>query len=196
MDTNIRQVFGNWDRGYVLDKHVLRSVFTGYSEFGHAQFDTTRSEVGEALFKLKYRREWAETERLAREVVASLVPRFGKIDLIVPMPASNARPWQPVSEVAKAVSAAIGVPVFEDIIIKVPEAGAEKQLKNMTTREEKVAALRDRFVLRDAIKNEGRWNALVLDDLFDTGASMEAACATLRTYRKIADIYVAALTWK
>lgn len=39
-------------------------------------------------------------------------------------------------------------------------------------------------------------DALVLDDLFDSGASMKAACSVLRTYAKIDKIFVAALTWK
>jgi hypoxanthine phosphoribosyltransferase len=39
-------------------------------------------------------------------------------------------------------------------------------------------------------------NALVLDDLFDSGASMEAACTVLRTYAKIDKIFIAAFTWK
>lgn len=39
-------------------------------------------------------------------------------------------------------------------------------------------------------------NLLLIDDLFDTGASMEAACAILRGIEAIGSIYVAALTCK
>jgi hypothetical protein len=39
-------------------------------------------------------------------------------------------------------------------------------------------------------------HALLLDDLFDTGASMEAASAKLKTYSKINNVYAVALTWK
>ena len=53
MKTVIRQITGSWDLGYVLDKHVLSSVYLGDNAYGHPQFDTTRSEVGEALYKLK-----------------------------------------------------------------------------------------------------------------------------------------------
>ena len=134
--------------------------------------------------------------KFGASVVAQLIPRFGKIGLIVPMPASNVRAWQPVTEVAKAIATTLKVPVFENIVVAVPASGAQRQLKNMHTKEEKATALAGRFALNEAIENEGRWNALLLDDLFDTGASMEAACAVLRTYRKIAKIYAAALTWK
>ena len=40
------------------------------------------------------------------------------------------------------------------------------------------------------------WNALLLDDLFDTGATMDAVCRTLRTYKKIDRVYAASITWK
>ncbi|WP_456024069.1 hypothetical protein [Pseudomonas protegens] len=46
------------------------------------------------------------------------------------------------------------------------------------------------------ITTDGCWNVLVVDDLFDSGASMDAACAVLRKYLKVGKIYVAALTWK
>jgi len=43
MDVNIREITGNWDQGYVLHKHVLSSIYLGENEYGHPQFDTTRS---------------------------------------------------------------------------------------------------------------------------------------------------------
>ena len=66
----------------------------------------------------------------------------------------------------------------------------------MATQAEKEAALMGRFAIKDTITNTGGWNALLLDDLFHTGASMTAVCAALRTYPKVKKIYVAALTWK
>ncbi|WP_454743956.1 hypothetical protein [Cupriavidus necator] len=53
MKTNLKQIFGNWDLGYALDKHTLRSTYIGDNEYGHPQFNTERSEPGEALFQLK-----------------------------------------------------------------------------------------------------------------------------------------------
>jgi predicted amidophosphoribosyltransferase len=112
------------------------------------------------------------------------------------MPASNARQRQPVNEIARELGKLAGVSVFKDIVVKAPTAAGDPQLKDMDSKEDKVAALDGRFTIRDSITNLGRWNVLPVDDLFDTGASMEAACAVLRTYPKIARVYVAALTWK
>lgn len=51
-------------------------------------------------------------------------------------------------------------------------------------------------MLNPQITNEGRWNALLVDDLHDSGATLDEACRVLRTYEKIGSIYVATMTWK
>jgi len=55
MDVNVKNITGNWKAGVALDKHTIKSVPTGPNEYGHMQFDTTRTQVGEALFQLKNR---------------------------------------------------------------------------------------------------------------------------------------------
>src|SRR5688572_33431110 len=45
---------GRWRDGFALDFHTLSSTHLGYDEFGHAIFDTKRSELGELLYQLKY----------------------------------------------------------------------------------------------------------------------------------------------
>jgi len=45
--------------GYSLDKHIVSSVFIGEDEFGHPQFETKRTELGELLFRYKYRSDEA-----------------------------------------------------------------------------------------------------------------------------------------
>lgn len=194
--TNIKKINGNWDDGIVLDKHVLSSTYTGDNEYGRPTFDTTRSDVGEALFQLKYREDWSQIPLLGTALAKAAAGNFREIGFVVPMPPSNARARQPVLELTHAVGAALKVPVFQDMLVKQPAASGAEQLKNLGSKEEKVAALAGRFSLAETITNEGRWNALVVDDLFDSGASMEAACHTLKPYKKINKLYVAALTWK
>ena len=71
MKNTVRKIEGKWDLGYVLDKHVLSSIYTGDNAQGRAQFDTLRSEVGEALFQLKYRQDWKQIPLLAAEMAAT-----------------------------------------------------------------------------------------------------------------------------
>jgi predicted amidophosphoribosyltransferase len=196
MNVVIRQLDGSWDAGFALHKHTLSSVYTGDNENGRPTFDTVRSEPGEALFQLKYRNDWTQVAPLAAEVQRCLLPRFGRIGLIIPMPASTIRTRQPVTEIANELGRLTNIPVFDNIVVKTAAPQGTPQLKNLQTREQKDAALEGRFSINPGIATEGRWNALLLDDLFDTGATMDAVCRTLRTYNKIDRVYAASITWK
>lgn len=191
MKVNLRAIRGPWDAGWVLDKHVLSSTYIGDNAQGHPQFDTTRSEAGEAAFRLKYRSDWNQVGPLVEALANEIFPRLSEVGFIVPMPASNARQRQPVTEVARALGERIKVPVFESLA----KAPGGASLKDLHTKDEKVAAIGNTITVVDCI-SEGSWNVLLVDDLYDTGASMEAACAVLRSYAKVKKIYVAALTWK
>lgn len=196
MDVNVKNITGNWDAGVVLDKHTIRSVPIGHDQYGHMQFDTTRTQVGEALFQLKNRGDWNQVEPLAQELATSAFPCFRDVGIIVPVPASVTRAKQPVFEIATALAKKTGLTSFEDIVRKAPAVKGAPQLKNLNTKAAKAAALAGRISINDEIDQDGKWNVLVVDDLFDSGASMEAVCTALKSYHKIDKIYVAALTWK
>ena len=109
------------------------------------------------------------------------------------MPASKVRNRQPVPEVASSLGSIVQKPVFTNMLYK---SNTSTSLKDLHSKEEKLASLENNIHVNELIGIEGAWNALIIDDLYDSGASMEAACATLRKYKKIKGIYVAALTWK
>lgn len=193
MKVALREIRGPWDAGWVLDKHMLRSTYICDDAYGHPQFDNERSEVGEATFQLKYRDDWSQAKPLAQALADNICPKFKEIGFIVPMPATKERHRQPVTEVAKELGELLKTPMFDGLLLKAPNG---KSLKNLSTKAEKVEAIGDSFSVKDQITNDGRWNVLVVDDLYDSGASMEAACKVLRGYPKVRKIYVAALTWK
>ena len=192
MQVNLRQIKGPWLDGWVLDKHSVSSTFLGNDEHGHAQFETLRTEVGEATYRLKYRQDWTQVEPLANALAQHVYSRLQDVGLIVSMPASKPRPRQPVPEIATALGRIVRVPVFNNMLYK---SGATIALKDLHSKEEKLAALQDSIHINEVITNAGEWNALLIDDLYDSGASLEAACAALNKYKKIKGIYVAALTW-
>lgn len=196
MEVQIRKIEGSWDAGYALHKHTLSSVYLGVDERGHDRFDNTRSEPGEALYQLKYKSDWNQVGPLAVQIRDTLLPLFGKIGLIVPMPASTERAKQPVKELADALGRLTNIPVFNEMIVKAAAQAGSPALKNLRTREQKDAALAGRISVNECISNEGQWNALLLDDLFDTGATMNAVCQALRSYAKINRIYAATITRK
>jgi predicted amidophosphoribosyltransferase len=193
LQVSLKRIYGPWDEGWVLDKHSLQSVYIGDNEYGRPKFDTTRTEVGEATYQLKYKGDWHQAKLLAQVIVDHVYPKLNKVGFIIPMPASTPRTRQPVTEVANALKALVNVPVFDNLLLKAVNG---KPLKDLYTKDEKIKAIGDSFSVNDAIAIEGTWNVLLVDDLFHTGASMEAACKVLRAYPKVRKVYIAALTWR
>ena len=192
MDVNIKEISGVWTLGYSLDKHTISSTPKGYDNFGHMQFDTVRPEAGEALFQLKYRSDFSQVPLIAQQMNLSFSVAFSSAGLVIPMPASKTRHKQPVTEIAKEVARLKDVPCYENLLVKTSDT---PPMKDIATIKEKVSALMGAFTVYDVLK-EGLYDVLIIDDLFDTGSSLEAATNVLRGYNKIRNIYVATVTRK
>lgn len=193
MDVDVKIIKGNWHAGYTLDKHVKSSVFLGENEFGHAEFDTIRTDVGEAMYQLKYRSDLTKISFLADAFIENLKSKFCSVEFIVPMPPSKQRRVQPLTELAKEISQKMEIPLFENILIKKTPTS---QMKDSASFDEKTAMLSASFSINDGIETEGCWDVLLIDDLYGSGASLNAAAQTLKIYPKVKDIYVAAFTRK
>src|SRR3989304_3715015 len=114
--TNPRKIRGPWTDGYVLDVHSTGSVFVGYDEFGHSRYDTTRTEIGELLYRLKYK-----TDVSALADIGEASARFIRswritFDLIVPVPPTRARRGQPLPQIFDELGKRVRVPVGEAAI--------------------------------------------------------------------------------
>ena len=196
MKVSLKKISGAFNEGYALDKHSILSDFIGYNRHGFRRYKTTRTPAGEAMYQLKYQNDFDQVAPLAKAVFCNILPKFPEIGLVVPAPASRTRPRQPVHEVAADIARRIGVPLSDNLIRTSPDAPNIGSLKDMNTREEKDDALDGRYFLNKAIEKKGSWNALVMDDLYDSGATMDAVCSLLAEYDKISGVYVAALTRK
>lgn len=194
MNINLKEINGCWDLGYSLDKHSIKSEPDGYYESGRPKYDTKRTEIGEALYQLKYRKNFEYSKYIANEIFNSVVkPFFETVKMIIPIPPSKIRERQPVFEICSDLSSLMNIKTFKEILLKNTET-SEKQIKDIEDKEEKQRLLENIFYINDQIKNEGCWDALVVDDIFSSGATMEAACSTLRKYKKINKIYVVTVT--
>jgi predicted amidophosphoribosyltransferase len=167
MNTNIMRIAGNWDIGYVLDWHVKSSEFLGYNEFGKPEFNTIRTEIGEAIFQLKYRQDKTKIEPLAETMSKNIRLAFQTASFVVPMPPSKNRPFQPAIELARRVSEKLKIPFFENILLK---SGTTPQMKDIQTTEERVKLLIGCFYINDSISSSDSWDVIVIDDLFSSGA--------------------------
>ena|ERR1700677_4484990 len=159
-----RQILGKWRQGFALDLHTLSSVPIGENEFGHMQFDTTRSEVGELLYRLKNRLDTSTIDEIVGAAVTFLNTWHPPIEMIVPVPASTARAVQPVKLLAKGISDQLHVPLVE-CVTKTRETS---QLKNMFDLDERLNAL-DGVHTVDAAATQGR-KILLFDDLYRSEA--------------------------
>jgi predicted amidophosphoribosyltransferase len=190
---NPHKLTGAWNEGFVLDIHTLSSSLIGYDEFGHEMFDTKRSALGELLYKLKYGTDKSVLNDILDTVVEFLLNRWKvvqSLDLIVPMPPSNtSRRSQPVIELARGLGSRTGVPVLEDALAKVKET---PQLKNVYDYQERARLLSEAFEARGSLV-QGK-TVLLLDDLYRSGATLNAASQALRQRGKAKTIYVLALT--
>lgn len=192
MEVNIQRINGNWDLGYSLDKHTLQSIYLGENQWGHAEFDTTRSEIGQALFLLKYRSDYTKIPVIADQISESLSQYFSTACLVIPMPASKQRARQPVNEIALKVAKNMKIPCLENLLIK---NVTTPQMKDIDSRDDKVDTLVKAFAINDVL-GDGDYDILIIDDLYDTGSSLEAATKVLREYSKIRNVYVATATRK
>jgi len=188
--TNPRQIRGNWTDGYVLDYHTVSSEYLGDDEYGHPQFKTKYTEIGELLYRLKYRGDRSVIDELAA-VAASFVESWKpNVEVIVPVPPSRSdRKEQPVALLAESLGRRFGIPVCDECLVKAKELS---ELKNVFDRKERRRLLDGAYQVA-ATTVEGK-EALVFDDLYRSGATMNAVVHALGTQGNAAKVYVLALT--
>jgi competence protein ComFC len=182
------EIQGNWVRGYVFDVHTLSSTYLGPNEFGHAQFDTKYSEMGELIHRLKYKHDRAALPR-----IVELLDKFTGIeefDFLIPIPPTDkSRAFQPVTEIARALGRRRGVDVLYDFLAKKPGG---LQLKDVSDPEERETLLRDSIYVDAEYSIEGR-TVLLVDDLYRSGATFRIS-ADLLNKANAARVCVLAMT--
>lgn len=180
---------GNWKRGFAYDVHTLDSVYMGVDEHGHDSWQTTRSEMGELLYRLKYQGD--------ASVVGQIVDRLGKykgletMDAIIPVPSTNKqRKIQPVLAIAQALAKRINVPVLDNALQK--QTGGQ-ELKNVDDPQERQALLKTSLKLNPNANLTGK-NILLLDDLYRSGSTLTVATDILYQQAKVKNVFVLVMT--
>lgn len=185
---NPQKIAGNWRAGVALDLHTLSSTHTGTNEFGRPTFDTQRSELGELLNRLKYHADQKVVPEIVATAVGFLKSHRHKFDLIVPVPPSAIRTVQPVILLAQGIGAQLGLPVKSCVTT----TRDTKQLKEVTDPAQRKALL-DGLHAVDASKTRGK-NILLFDDLFRSGATMNAITDLLKQTGGAASVRVFTIT--
>lgn len=187
---NPRKLRGPWSEGYALDVHTLSSTFLGHNAFGHPEFDTTRSPLGDLLYRLKNAGDQTVIPEII-DTVAAFVKGWGLcVDAIVPVPPSNTRrKHQPVIAVAEALSTTLRVPICEGCVTKVKSTA---QLKDVFDYAQRTEILKDAFAV-DTEKTEGK-RLLLIDDLYRSGATVSAIAQLLTGQGAARAVYLLTLT--
>lgn len=115
------------------------------------------------------------------EMMAEVVkdePRFWPLDLVVPVPISQAnllhRGFNQAEILASYVSRAIKVRMIPDLLVRVKETPSQREL----SKQEREENLKSAFVVSDANKVRGK-NVLLVDDVYTTGSTVRECAQVL-----------------
>jgi len=152
------------------------------------RFDTTRSEIGELLYRLKF-----NSDRSVVPEIVDAVEKFMKswkphVDVIVPVPPSTSRTIQPVIVLAEAISERLGIPLA-DCVKRTRDA---PQLKNVYDFDERLRLLNGLHKV-DSSGTRGK-KILLFDDLYRSGATMNTITDALYDQGGAADVFALTIT--
>jgi predicted amidophosphoribosyltransferase len=186
---NPKRIKGAWNDGYTLDVHTTGSQFIGHDQYGHARFETSRSELGEALYRLKYSRDRSQIEAITTKA-ATFVQEWGiEPDLIVPVPATRYRTLQPTAVLGEALAEKLGIP-FDNSSLK--RTAKAKELKGVYDPEERKNLLDGSFqIVGSGLEDR---SVLLLDDLYRSGATLNEAASLVRDPGGATEVYALAPT--
>ena len=183
------EIRGYWDRGYVLDRHTISSTMIGYNEYGHPEFDTVRSELGELVYRLKYKGDKSVLPSIVETTAEFLQTQEFCPSVVIPMPPSKLqRAFQPVVEISSALAKNLGVPVDS---ISLAKTKATPQMKDIGDFAARMKELESVFTTDQSLSGQ---QILLVDDLFQSGASMNVAARVLKQEGLAGSVYALALT--
>jgi len=152
-----RPLIGSWQMGWSLGFH---SRFSGR--------DWSRSGVGDLAYRLKYEGDLSTLPELVRQTLALFrsYPEFAQVDVIAPVPSTAERQVNPVQAFCVALAQQVRLPI-QLILFKNRLTRPQKEMETLAQKRANVAGA---FGLRGDVHNR---SILVVDDLFDSGATME-----------------------
>ncbi len=183
------EIKGNWKKGFALDLHTKSSKYLGQDDYGHDQFNTTRTEIGQLVYLLKYKND----KSVVPEIVNMICTKFKNLNImnfIIPIPPSKERGFQPVYLVADALGLKLSIPVLKNEILKIKATPQIKDIKDPDKREE---VLKSAFTLTGQA-NLNNKNILLIDDLYSSGATLRAITSILYNNGDVKNVYTVTLT--
>lgn len=170
-----QKIKGNWTEGYALDFHTVSSDYIGDDEFGRPKFETKRTDMGELLYRLKYKSDKSVLKIIINTASAFIESHNFSADLIIPVPPSRERrQFQPVLTLAKGIGTNLEIAECSGCIIKIKHT---PELKNIYAFKERLELLTDAYAVNKP-EVSGK-KVLLFDDLFRSGATLHAITKAL-----------------
>ncbi len=170
---------------FSIKENPVEKIFWGRADIQHAGallFFTKDSLVQTLMTQLKYhhnKKVGILFGKLMGEAIAA-EEKFKQIDLLIPIPILpskiNSRGYNQSQVIAMGIQQVWNRPIFDDVLIK-------KSWSNSQTKKDRKARLQqlpDLFFLQKPTSIEGK-HILLVDDVLTTGATLEAAVASLMT---------------
>jgi competence protein ComFC len=179
---------GNWKKGKAFDLHTVSSAHLGVDEYGHDQFDSIRSEMGQLVFELKYRGNDRALPRVVQLLDA--IKGIETFDFIVPIPPTKKnRAYQPVELIAKALGERRGVKVLTKLLVN----KGNEELKGISDPIERLDRLKEALRIDEKTDIAGA-KVLLVDGLYRSGSTLRIATDLLYTECKAGTVSVLTMT--
>ena len=130
--------------------------------------DWARSGIGDLTYRLKYEGDLSVLPAIVTQTLdlTRSYPELVRVDMILPVPPSQPRETEPVQAFTSALSNKIMIPV-QPLLFKTRQTSLQKELKTLSQKRTNVAGA---FGIRGNVSGK---SILVVDDLFDSGATLE-----------------------
>lgn len=159
---------GDFDVGFALANHT--EIHDGKRDY---------TPIGKMVFEFKYQGKRSQLDPLMHEVVRFINENesYKNADLIVPVPStSKDRDYDPITLIAQVMSERTGIAVARNVLVKTRVTPPQKQLVNLT---QKKLNVKNAFKITEREKIH-RKTIILLDDLYDSGATLNECSRLLR----------------
>jgi competence protein ComFC len=182
------ELHGNWQWGSAYDLHTISSEHY-VDQYGHDQWNNTRSPMGQLVYRLKYQSD----RTVVDQIINLLLSGYNGLEsahYLIPIPPSKARHFQPVNEICSALARRLNRTVLTNVLFK--NTGST-ELKGIDDPNQRAQALRSSMGIMNCQHLAGK-TILLVDDLYRSGSTLQTATELLHSTARVRSVFVLTMT--